>query len=134
LTTRHFLLPRQAGNSFAGATTVVANCSSEVAALSAYKAAERKFEEDADKLYRKLVTTFSKPEVERDVEFVGASSHKWPIAVIVRHHGKLSLFEPVSKNQISAVNAAAKFHDVARLDQSPKRIAVVNKRRKWANT
>jgi hypothetical protein len=75
-----------------------------------------------------LVTTFSKPEVERDVEFVGSSSHKWPVAAIVRHHGKTSLFEPVSKNHISVVNAAAKFHDIARLDQPPKRIAVVNKK------
>jgi hypothetical protein len=33
----------------AGATTVVANCSSQAAALAAYKSAERKFEDDSDK-------------------------------------------------------------------------------------
>jgi len=112
----------------AGATTVVANCSSEAAALAAYKAAERKFEEDADKLYRKLVTTFSAPEVERDVEFTGSSTHKWPVAAVVHHQGKIALFEPVSKYHISVVNAAAKFHDIARLENPPKRIAVVNKK------
>jgi hypothetical protein len=112
----------------AGATTIVANCSSEAAALAAYKAAERKFEEDADKLYRKLVATFSKSEVERDVDFVGSSAHKWPVAALVRHRHNVALFEPVSKNHISVVNAAAKFHDIARLEHPPKRIAVVNKK------
>jgi hypothetical protein len=123
-----FFVAEASREQLAGAATVVANCSCEAAALAAYKAAERKFEEDADKLYRKLVDTFSKPEVERDGEFVGSSSHRWPVAAVVHHQGKLSLFEPVSKNHLSVVNATAKFHDIARLDQPPKRIAVVNRK------
>ncbi len=112
----------------AGATTVVANCSSQAAALAAYKAAELKFEKGSDKLYRKLVATFSKSEVERDADFVGSSAHKWPVAAIVRHHDNIALFEPVSKNYISVVSATAKFHDIARLEHPPKRIVVVEKK------
>jgi hypothetical protein len=111
-----------------GATTVVANCSSEAAALAAYKSAERKLEEDSDKLYRKLVATFPKSEVERDADFVGSSAHKWPVAAIVRHHDNIALFEPVSENYISVVSATAKFHDIARLQRPPKRIVVVEKK------
>jgi hypothetical protein len=123
-----FFIAEAGRGQLAGATVVVANCSCEATALAVYKAAERKFEEHAGKLYRKLVDTFSKPEVERDGEFVGSSSHRWPVAAVVRHQGKLSLFEPVSKNHLSVVNATAKFHDIARLDRPPKRIAVVNRK------
>ena len=112
----------------AAAVTIVANCSSEAAALAAYKTSERKFEEDADKLYHKLISAFPQSEVERDVDFMGSSTHKWPVAAVVRHEDKVAVFEPVSKNHISVVNTAAKFHDIARLEQPPTRIAVVNKK------
>jgi hypothetical protein len=35
-------------------------------------------------------------EVERDVDFVGSSAHKWPVAALVRHRHSIALFEPVS--------------------------------------
>lgn len=123
-----FFVAEASREQLAGAITIVANCSSEAAALAVYKAAGRKFEEDGDKLYRKLVATFPKSEVERNVDFVGSSTHKWPVAAIVRHHDNIALFEPVSKNHISVVSATAKFHDIARLENPPKRIVVVNKK------
>ena len=81
----------------AAAVTIVANCSSEAAALAAYKTSERKFEEDADKLYHKLISAFPQSEVERDVDFMGSSTHKWPVAAVVRHEDKVAVFEPVSR-------------------------------------
>jgi hypothetical protein len=123
-----FFLAEADRGQLVSAVTIVANCSGEAASLAVYKAAERKFEEDTDKLYRKLVSVFSKSEVERDVDFVGSSTHSWPVAAVVRHAEKVAIFEPVSKNHISVVNTAAKFHDIARLDHPPRRIAVVNKK------
>jgi hypothetical protein len=117
----------------AGAVTIVANCSSEAAALAAFKAAERRFEEDSDVLYRRLATVFPKAEIVRNVDFVGSSTHKWPVATMVTHHHKISLFEPVSKHHASVVNAAVKFNDIARLDNPPQRIAVVKKKAELGN-
>lgn len=109
----------------ASAITIVAKCSTEAASMSALKAAERKFEEDSDILYSRLVKVFAKAEIARDAEFVGSSTHKWPVAAIVKHGSKTALFEPVNKHHASVVNAAVKFHDIARLDDPPQRIAVV---------
>jgi hypothetical protein len=117
----------------AGAVTIVANCSSEAAALAALKAAERRFEEDSDVLYRRLATVFPKAEIVRNVDFVGSSTHKWPIATMVTHNRKVSLFEPVSKHHTSVVNAAVKFNDIARLDNPPQRVAVVKKKNELGN-
>jgi hypothetical protein len=117
----------------AGAVTIVANCSSEAAALAAFKAAERRFEEDSDVLYRRLAAVFPKAEIVRNVDFIGSSTHKWPVATMVTHHHKISLFEPVSKHHTSVVNAAVKFNDIARLDNPPQRIAVVKKKAELGN-
>jgi hypothetical protein len=128
-----FFVAEASREQLAGAVTVVANCSSEAAALAAYRAAERKFEEDTDVLYRKLTLVFSKSEVERDVEFAGSSTHRWRIATIVHHGSRIALFEPVSKHPVSVVTTAAKFHDIARLDNPPGRISVVKKKDEFGN-
>lgn len=124
-----FFVAEATRDQLAAATTIVANCSAEAAAVSALKAAERKYEDEVDVLYRRLVTVFPKTAVERNVEFVGSSNHTWPIAALVRSSNKIAVFEPVTKNHISVVSASAKFHDIARLEQPPKRVAVVRNKR-----
>lgn len=109
----------------AGATTVVANCSSEAASHAAYKAAERRYEDDSDLVYSRLVSVFPKGSVERNVEISGSSNHKWPISAVLQERGRVVLFEPVSKYHVSVVNTATKFHDIARLERAPKRVALV---------
>jgi hypothetical protein len=128
-----FFVAEASRDQLARATTIVANCSSEAAALAAYRAAERKFEEETDVLYKRLATVFPKREIERDIEFVGSSTHRWKIATIVRHGSHIALFEPVSKHPVSVVTTAAKFHDIARLDNPPGRISVVRKKADFGN-
>jgi hypothetical protein len=117
----------------ASAVTIVANCSTEAASMSALKAAERRFEEDSDILYRRLVKVFPKAEIVRDAEFVGSSTHKWPVCAIVKHGSNIALFEPVNKHHTSVVNAAVKFNDIARLENAPQRIAVVKQKEELGN-
>jgi len=117
----------------AGATTIVANCSAEAAALAAYRAAERKYEEESDVLYRRLVTVFPRSSVQRNVDFVGASTHKWKIAALVDLQSRSALFETVSNHTNSVVAAAAAFHDIARLEHPPRRIAVVKHKDQFGN-
>ena len=68
--------------------------------------------------------------VNRDVSIVGASNTSWHVANVVRLERKLTVFEPVSKHPNSITTATTKFHDLARLDDPPNRVAVVeNKER-----
>jgi len=73
-----FFVAEASRDQLASAVTIVANCSTEAASMSALKAAERRFEEDSDILYRRLVRVFDKAEIVRDAEFVGSSTHNGP--------------------------------------------------------
>lgn len=101
--------------------------------IAAHRAAERKYEEENDLLYKRLVAVFPKPSVQRNVEFVGASTHKWRIAALVDLKARAALFETVSHHTNSVVAAAAAFHDIARLENPPRRIAVVKNKDQFGN-
>jgi len=120
-----FFVTEASRDQLAGAATIVANCSAEATALSAYRAADRRFAEDADTLYKRLTRIFTKPKVDRDVDYVGSSSHHWRVAAVVSLDTRKAIFEPVSNHHASVVTASAKVHDIARLESPPARIAVV---------
>ena len=128
-----FFVAEASQEQLASAVTIIANCSVEAASQSALKAAERRFEEDSDVLYKRLVMVFPTAEIARDVEFVGASTHLWPVATLVKYDSHVALFEPVNKFHASVVNAAVKFHDIARLENPPQRIAVVKRKDELGN-
>jgi hypothetical protein len=109
----------------AGSIVTIANCSQEASALAMYKLSERKVADDSETLYRRLVTVFPKEKVERDVDFIGASNTRWHFAAVVNIAKRPAVFEAVASNHLSVAYATTKFHDVARLEQPPKRIAVV---------
>lgn len=123
-----FFVAEASKEQLAGAVTIVSNCSAEAVAMAAFKAAERRYEEQTQKLYQKLITVFDSSVVEMNVNFVGSSAHKWPVSTLVRRDNVVTIFEPVSKNHLSVVNVSAKFHDFARLERPPLRVSVVNKK------
>jgi hypothetical protein len=108
-----------------GAMEVVANSSQMAVAFCAMRASERTERDARDILYHRLKEVYSNREVVKDAEVLGSSSHKWKIAALVREGGTTSLFEPVTNHYTSVVGIAAKFHDLARLENQPRRIAVV---------
>lgn len=120
-----FFVAEASRDQLAGAATIVANCSVEAVAMAAFKTAERKYEEQSDKLYQKLISIFDKREVISNTNFTGSSAHSWPVSAIVTRGASVAIFEPVSKNHMSVVNTTAKFHDFARLENPPIRISVV---------
>lgn len=128
-----FFVAESSKEQLAGAVVVVANCSAEATVLASHRAAEKKYADDADLLYKKLVMTFPKAEVSRDVTFAGSSTHVWPIAASVSHKERLTLFEPVTKNHSSVVSTHSKFTDIARLENPPRRIVVVRKKAEMAD-
>lgn len=113
-----------------GAVVTIANCSHEAAALAAYKLAERRSVDETEALYDRLIHIFPRDRVTKHAEIVGSSMTKWPIATMVTipTASRLAIFEPVTKYHASVVNAAAKFHDIARLQDPPARIAVIRKK------
>ncbi len=120
-----FFVAEASRDSLPSAVTIIANCSVEAANTAALKASERRYADDSDVLYSKLVTVYPKEKVARNVQVIGSSTHRWPVAALVSTNGHEAIFEPVSKHHNSVVNAAAKFHDIARLDDGPSRVAMV---------
>jgi hypothetical protein len=113
-----------------GAVVAIANCSHEATALAAYKLSERKSADDADALYERLIGIFPKSDVAKNVEIIGSSTTKWPIATLVKvpSTGRQAVFEPVTKHHTAVFSASTKFHDIALLEQPPVRVAVVRRK------
>jgi len=110
----------------AGAIVTIGNCSRDAVAIAALKLSERKSTEDQTILYERLVRVFSSAKVVREAELAGSSNTVWPISNVVMLDGHpKAIFETVAVHQYSVVNAAAKFHDLALLDEPPNRVAVV---------
>jgi hypothetical protein len=108
-----------------GAMEVVANSSHLAVSMCALRASEREARDARERLYDRLSEVYPTKEIVRDASVMGASSHSWKLAALVKDAGRTSVFEAVVSNHISVVGAAAKFHDLARLEHSPRRIAVI---------
>jgi hypothetical protein len=125
-----FFILEATRDQLAGAVVTIANCSQEATMRAADALAEKTFEDSKERLYERLVAVFKKPAVSKNAQIVGSSSTKWSVAAFVRisHGERGSIFEPVTKHHSSVAHAAMKFHDIALLENAPRRIAVVNKK------
>jgi hypothetical protein len=97
----------------------------EAVQLTAQKLSEKRHEDGTDRLYRRLVSVFTRARVSRDVEVLGASTTTWPVATLVSVNEHQAIFEPVAANHISIASAVTKFYDISQLEDSPSRVAVV---------
>lgn len=111
-----------------GGTMSVANAVARAAERTLLRAAERPQESAVERLLERLGHLFPQAQVTRDAELRGASEHAWNIDAVVTAAGRRAVFNIVTPNQISVVFATAKFHDIARLDDAPERIAVVHRK------
>ena len=109
-----------------GAMTVVASCSAQAAAFCALRAAERHERFAREAMFDKLAAVFGAEGFTRDVPMIGASNHEWHVDALIRGDKVFAVFNSVSRAYVSAVGTAAKFHDLARLEHAPRRIAVVS--------
>lgn len=127
-----FFVAQASRDQLAGACAAIANCSLEAVAIAALRLSEKKFSDDADTLHRRLVHIFTEKYVIRDVQVVGASQTPWHVSNVVRLHQDdeehSTIFEPVTKHHASISTAATKFHDIARLENPPRRVIVVRRK------
>jgi len=112
-------------DTLAGAMEVVASSSQTAVAISSMRVSDRTERDAKELLIERLREVYPTHEVIRDAEFIGSSNHTWKVAALVRAPSQTATFEAVTKNYNSIVGTAAKFHDIARLEHSPRRIAVV---------
>lgn len=111
-----------------GVVVAVANCSQEAVAVAAYRLADRRFADDTEKLYDRLVTAFPRQIVAKDAEIVGQSNTRWHVATLVHADGRKTIFEPVSNHHASIFAVSTKFQDIAEVEDAPGRVAMVRRK------
>ncbi|MBN9585089.1 MAG: hypothetical protein BGN84_15745 [Afipia sp. 62-7] len=130
---RDMFIMEVAIEAISSALIVVANCSQQAASISAMRAAERVYRDAKEILITRLEHVYRKETIIKDAKIIGASNHNWPVAALVRTEGRPVVFDAVSAHYNSVVSTAAKFHDLARLEGTPKRIAVVPNRKMFGD-
>ena len=123
-----FELARVTAEQLVGATMTVANAVGRALDHAVQRAEQRKREIAADRLFDRLGRLFRPSSVSRDVEIRGASAHAWKFDAIVQGSGHRAVFDIVTSHPTSIAFATTKFHDLARLDQAPVRVAVVHRK------
>lgn len=120
-----FVLPGIERNQLIAATMALANAPTRALERALARGAGRQKDAAVDKLLARLKSAFPRAEVKPGLEISGASTHAWDVDAVVTTDRGRAVFDLVSPSPISVAFAATKFHDIARLDPPPARIAVV---------
>ncbi len=112
------------------AMKIVAHCSQFAANIAASRMVEKAKSDVGEEIYERLVSIFTSKRVIKDAEILGPSSHQWHVSALVSGGSSLVVFDAVAEHPTSAVWTAAKFGDLARLENPPRRIAVAANQKK----
>jgi hypothetical protein len=123
-----FFVIEVSADQLVGAVATIANCSQEAVTISYYKFLERKTAAESVNLYEKLVGIFPRGSVAKNADIFGASHTPYNVAAIVKLERTIAVFDTAVPHHTSVSSVVMKFHDLARLEQPPKRIAVVRKK------
>lgn len=110
-----------------GAVKMVAAASHKTSVLVESRMSEQADKNDRDLLVLKLKSTFGTRNVDRDVEFAGASSHKWRFASRVQNQGRFFHFDFAKPSHSSVFSLHTKFIDVSRVEKAPRGVIVIDK-------
>jgi hypothetical protein len=109
-----------------GAIKLVASASLEAVAKVFSSAPDWNEEEIGADLYKRLTVLFGKERVFQSESLVGASSVRWSVSARVILNGRDILFDVVSPHHSSVFSAVSKFNDLARREDRPLEVAVVD--------
>ena len=84
---------------------------------------------DVERLATRLGQIFEPKHVKKNAELQGASTHQWRLDALVEADGRTAAFDLVTPHPNSVAATATKFHDLARLDHPPVRIAIVQSKK-----
>ncbi len=111
-----------------GATMTLASVVLRTMERAILRAGDRRPQTAVDRLIARLTRLFPGRQVRPEAEVRGSSTHAWQVDAMVTTERGLALFDFVSPAPVSVAFAAAKFHDIALLDNAPARIAVVRRK------
>lgn len=111
-----------------GATMALASAVLRTMERALLRAGDRRPQTAADRLIARLSRLFPGRPIRPEAEVRGASTHAWQVDAAVETERGLALFDFVSPAAVSVAFAAAKFHDIALLENAPARIAVVRRK------
>ncbi|WP_451982866.1 hypothetical protein [Azospirillum endophyticum] len=120
-----FFTMRVSRDQLPGAVITIANCAQRAVHITALKLAEKRGGEAEERLYDRLTHAFGKRMVVRHAPLVGHSATEWHVAAMVVNDNQRTAFDIVKNHHNSVVSSAAKFMDLARLDEAPALVAVV---------
>ena len=123
-----FFVLTVAAEQLPGAIAAVANCSQEAVNVTAMRMSEKSAHDQGEVLFDRLSSIFGRKFIAKDAQITGASNTPWHVASLVTIESRQVAFESVSKHPISIVHTTAKFGDIARLDNAPGRVSVVDKK------
>jgi len=106
-----------------------ASASQRAVQLTAERAVEEREQSFKIKLQHQLRETYRK-KVAFDVDVVGRSTRRYHFAAMLRGGEDWSVFDLVTPHHVSINSAFVKFSDVKRLEEAPKRVAVLTDREK----
>jgi hypothetical protein len=126
---RTFFVARATRDELPAVVMLVANCAQRAVIETSFNVEEKRIEIDRERFAARLVGAFGSKRVVLNAEVRGASTMSWPVLARVEANDQVVLFEHAKANKNSVVNIAAKFHDIARLRQPPRRVVSVKSKR-----
>lgn len=130
---RGFFIARSSRADLGYVAAAIANFSQRAVIETLIKHEERKADLQKKALVSRLEGIFGIKNVEKDFEIRGASSVEWDVAAKVTSSNVVSIFDYVKPHKNSVVNTVAKFHDIGRLPDAPKRIITVTDKAKMGD-
>jgi hypothetical protein len=124
-----FFVMEVARDQLTGAVATVANCSHDAVAIAAFRLEDKVKSDAGEKVFERIAEVFPRHAIARDAEIRSSSTFRWHVATLVTFESKRCIFDAVTPHHNSVVNAAAKFHDIAHLEDPPGRVAMVHSRR-----
>ena len=104
----------------------VANFSQRAVIETAIKHEAQKLDRDRAALLMRLSDAFRGQQIEKDVEVIGASNIEWEVTARVSNSRSVTLFDYAKPHKNSVTSTVAKFHDIARLQEAPRRVVTIN--------
>lgn len=122
---RSFFVAHAAADELVGVVGAIANYSQRAVIETVVRHEARKKDADRAMLLHRLDSVFGTRRVEKDVTIRGSSTVDWEVTARIQSDNIVSIFDYARPHKNSVSSAAAKFHDIARLDVPPRRIISV---------
>ncbi len=111
-----------------GAVMAVANAAGRTLERAMVRSESRRQDAAVERLVVRLRHAFPAADVAREVELRGVSTHAWRVDALVRTGRDRAAFDVVTPHPASVAFVTTKFHDIARLEDAPARVAVVHRK------